>query len=133
VSRRSVDLVEPPFDERSIALGAHVRFDVPLRVAWQAFRDLLDELPPGHSLNVRELAVVSQTASYRREMFVGAAELELAITRIGRSSLVLSYEIWQAGQSAAAGELTLARVGEGRGASVPFTDHQRATLTQLTR
>jgi acyl-CoA thioesterase FadM len=82
----------------------------------------------GEVLTPHEMAIVRIEADFRREVFVGQAEFETLLVRVGRSSITLSVLLRQSGRDAVAATVVLAHVAEGRASASPFSGAQRALL-----
>jgi acyl-CoA thioesterase FadM len=82
----------------------------------------------GRVVTPHEMAIVHLDADFQREVFVGVAEFEVDLTRLGRTSITLAITLRQSGADAVAARMVLAHVAEGRSGSSPFADGQRALL-----
>ncbi len=76
-----------------------------------------------------EVMVVHISSDFSRELFVGSADVQVVVTRLGVSSLVVDVSIFQNDVRAAVASFTLVRVVDG--SSSPLTDAERASIASL--
>lgn len=124
----TLPLQHPQQPDGSRLASAHVPFYLALQVMSDAWMALLHELT-GDVLTPLDLAVVKVDAVFRREVFVGEAQFEPSLQRVGSSSLTFDVHLVQDGEPAGRLTIVLARVDAVRKTSVPLTDEQRALLT----
>jgi acyl-CoA thioesterase FadM len=114
----------------TVVTFAHVTYYLALEVAALAWARLLDELGQG-LLSAADVAVVRADFRFRREMFTGSVDVDVDVTRIGRTSVTFTVSMYQGDVLAALGETVVARTDEARGGAVPLSSEQRAMLESL--
>jgi acyl-CoA thioesterase FadM len=119
-----------PERDGSAVTSTHVPYYLALEVAALAWARLLDELGEG-VLSAGDVAVVRTELNLRRETFTGSLDVDVDVTRVGRSSVTFAVALYQHGVLAATGETVVARTDEARVVSVPLSPVQRAMLESL--
>jgi acyl-CoA thioesterase FadM len=107
-----------------------VPYYLTLEVAALAWARLLDELGQG-LLSAADVAVVRTDFDFRRELFTGSLDVDVDVTRIGRSSVVFAVALYQRDLLAVTGETVVACTDEARALAVPLSPAQRAMLESL--
>jgi acyl-CoA thioesterase FadM len=79
----------------------HVRFDHVIGLFWEAWMAFLYSL--GEQLQPQVVAVVHAESDYRGQVEPGPIEINVAVSRIGRSSFGLSFDLIQHGASRVTG------------------------------
>jgi acyl-CoA thioesterase FadM len=110
-----------------LAMGGHMPFFEILRASARAYAAALVSLSDG-LISARDMALVNLNSDFRGEMFAGEAVFDVAVQRLGSSSVTLAMELSQQNRPAAAITVVLVHVDERRGHSVPFSAAQRAAL-----
>ncbi|MCW2622288.1 MAG: hypothetical protein JWL64_1890 [Frankiales bacterium] len=108
----------------------HVPFYLALELMSDAWARLLVE-GAGGALVANDVGVVAVDYVFKRELFVGDAEVDAEVAAIGRSSVAFDTAITQGGIRACSGRITVARTDEARLHSVPLSEVQRAALQPL--
>lgn len=107
--------------------SGHQHHSVVMRWVEEAEAALLGELGQadqfGHTPRVRY-----QVDYHARLWFGDHVEVELAVTRVGRSSLAYRFQVHGPQGCAAEGEMTIVHTGTSSGGSVPWPEAVRATL-----
>jgi acyl-CoA thioesterase FadM len=119
-----------PDRDGAAVTSRHVPYFLALEVAAQAWARLLDELGQG-VLSTADVAVVRAEFNFRRELFTGSLDVDVEVTRVGRSSVAFAIALYQRDMLAATGETVVARTDEARLVSVPLSPVQRAMLESL--
>jgi acyl-CoA thioesterase FadM len=119
-----------PDRDGAAVTSRHVPYFLALEVAAQAWARLLDELGQG-VLSTADVAVVRAEFNFRRELFTGSLDVDVEVTRVGRSSVAFGIALYQRDMLAATGETVVARTDEARLVSVPLSPVQRAMLESL--
>ncbi|MCW2531471.1 MAG: hypothetical protein JWP62_1041 [Blastococcus sp.] len=119
-----------PDRDGAAVTSRHVPYFLALEVAAQAWARLLDELGQG-VLSTADVAVVRAEFDFRRELFTGSLDVDVEVTRVGRSSVAFGIALYQRDMLAATGETVVARTDEARLVSVPLSPVQRAMLESL--
>ncbi|MCK0516726.1 hotdog domain-containing protein [Williamsia sp. DF01-3] len=123
----SAPIVHRPERDGSVVESAHVPFFLAMEYSAAAWRSLLDEACAG-VLTAAELGVVDVSAQFSRELFVGEVYAEVALVRLGTSSLGFEVVIHQDEIACAVITNVLVRLAPGRTKSLPLTAEQRAIL-----
>lgn len=76
-------------------------------------------------------AAVTTTTNFRSELLAGDIDVDLALRKIGNTSITLSFELGKDGMVCASGSVVLAKVGAGRRHSVPINAAERTALEKL--
>jgi acyl-CoA thioesterase FadM len=119
-----------PDRDGAAVTSRHVPYFLALEVAAQAWARLLDELGQG-VLSTADVAVVRAEFNFRRELFTGSLDVDVEVTRVGRSSVAFGIALYQRDMLAATGETVVARTDEARLVSAPLSPIQRAMLESL--
>jgi len=120
-------LTNEPDRGKESGYGNHMTFPLALQACADAWSSALVGACDG-LLAPSDLGVVNVASDFRRELFTGDAVINVALTRIGTSSVSLRAEIVQFAQSAVRVSAVLVRVDAHRQHSVPLSDAQRAAL-----
>jgi acyl-CoA thioesterase FadM len=121
----------PERDGSTIA-STHVPYFLALEVAADAWGRALTEAC-GDLLGPRDLALVHADCDFERELFIGEAEADVALVKVGSSSLSFTVEFAQGGRRAGRVNTVLSLVDEDRVHSVPLSEPQRVALNTLLR
>lgn len=119
-----------PNRDGSAVTSRHVPYYLALEVASDAWARLLDELGDG-LLSTADVAVVHTEFDFRRELFTGELDVDVEVTRVGRSSVAFAVALYQRDLLAGTGETVVAQTDEARLVSVPLSPVQRAMLESL--
>jgi acyl-CoA thioesterase FadM len=119
-----------PERDGSMIANTHVPYYLALEVAATAWGRALTEAC-GDLLGPRDLAVVHADCDFEHELFIGEAEVDVALVKLGSSSLSFSVELAQDGRRAGRVNTVLCLVDEDRVHSVPLSEPQRAALETL--
>jgi acyl-CoA thioesterase FadM len=126
----AVSLTHRPTRDGQPVRGNHVPYYLALEMVSEAWgRAIVDFC--GAALSPMDLAVVGVTSDFWRELFVGDAEVDVALDRIGTSSVTFRCRLSQDGEQAATVTAVLCRVNAGRTKSVPLSEAQRTALEPL--
>jgi acyl-CoA thioesterase FadM len=128
--RRTLLVTHPPPRHGPPVTSKHVPFYLALEVASQAWAATLAEYC-GDLVSRMDMAVVNVTGNFFREVFVGEVDVEVALKRIGTSSVTFLLELFQAGHRAGTVDLVVAQVDAGRVHAVPLSPAQRAALQAI--
>lgn len=125
-----IPMIQRRLRDGSVPTNPHMTFHTILEfceIAWQAaFAEACGDL-----INKHDLAVVTIATDYRREMRVGDAEWQVALTRIGGSSMNVVVEGFQEGLSAVATTATLVLLNHDHSGSQQISAQQRVGLETL--
>jgi acyl-CoA thioesterase FadM len=130
VPRYRLPVTHRPERDGTVLTFAHVPYYLALEVASPAWARMLDELGQG-LLSAADVAVVRADFHFRRELFTGSVDVDVDVTRIGRTSLTFAVAMYQRDVLALKGETVVARTDEGRDGAVPLSPVQRAMLESL--
>lgn len=119
-----------PERDGSTSDSRHVPYFLALEVAAQAWGMALVEAC-GDLLGPRDLAVVHVECDFRHELFIGEVDLEVALVKLGSSSLRWHIELVQEGRRAGTVVSVVCRVDDDRVTALPLSPEQRAALEPL--
>ncbi len=128
--RFRLSLAHSRADDGSTPTSDHVPFYLALEYTAEAWQRALATTCTG-LLEPRDLGVVNVTSDFGRELFVGPADFDVSLLRLGTSSLTFHIQVLQRGEPAADVTITLAQVDGRREHSVPLAPDQRAALSLL--
>jgi hypothetical protein len=123
-------LAHRPDRDGTPVTARHVPFYLALELMADAWARLLVETAGGVLLT-GDVGVVAVDYSFKRELFVGGAEVDAEIASVGRSSVAFDTAIHQLGRRACSGRITVARTDAARLHSVPLSAAQREVLEPL--
>ncbi|MDV6264710.1 acyl-CoA thioesterase [Rhodococcoides yunnanense] len=123
-------IVHRPERDGSVVENAHVPFFLAMEYSAAAWRSWLVEAC-GDLLTAGDLGVVDVSAQFSREMFVGEVSAEVALVRLGSSSLAFRVVLQQDGVVCAVITNVLVRLAPDRKKSLPLSAEQRAVLGEL--
>ncbi len=126
----ALTMTHRPLRDGSIINERHVPFYLALETAADAWLLSMREHCAG-VLEPQDVAVVHVASDFRRELFTGAVEVEVALHRIGRSSITFLMEVVQAGRRAATITFVVARVDPSRVHSMAVSTDERAALQTI--
>lgn len=121
-------LTHRPTRDGLIVDAAHVPAYLALELASQAWADALAVTSAG-VLDATDVMIVHVTSDFSRELLTGDVDVEVVLTKIGRSSLTARVSIDQDGNHAALATFVLVRVAHGR--AVALTDTERESVGPL--
>lgn len=104
----------------------HVPFWAVLQSVGSATQQCLAERDP--ALAALNMAVVSVQSTFKREIFSGAAQLDVSIESVGSSSVTVDTYVRQSGHTAAVVRTVMVQVDPQRHVSVPLDEHHRVAL-----
>jgi acyl-CoA thioesterase FadM len=130
VPRYVVPVTHRPQRDGTIPASRHVPFYLALETASDAWALALAE-HCGSVVTPGELAMVHVDSDFGRELFTGELGIEVAVRRIGRTSITVGVELFQADVPAGTVTFVLAKVDADRVHSVPLTEKQHAALESL--
>jgi acyl-CoA thioesterase FadM len=127
-----LDISHRPHSESRSMTPRHVPFYLALEVASDAWARALATTCDG-ILTPSDLGVVNVTSDFSHEAFTGEATFDVALERVGTTSLTFAIQIVQHGHVVGALRTTLVRVDELRDHALPWSHVQRAALEELQR
>ncbi|MFC8043351.1 acyl-CoA thioesterase domain-containing protein [Nocardia sp. NPDC057353] len=111
-------------------VGGHVPYFCVLEAATRVWnRMLLDAFDENFTLT--DIAVVNVNSDFARELFTGAAEVDVEVVKIGRTSVALRAGVEQGGVRAVDLTVTLVQLGADRSTAQPWSPDQIARLGTL--
>jgi acyl-CoA thioesterase FadM len=128
--RYDLPVTHRPERDGSAVESRHVPYYLAAEVLSDAWARTLADLGPG-VLVAKDVAVVSASFDFRREVFTGRVVVGVSIDKVGVSSVRFALTLEQDGQLAATGSTTVAQTDADRTRSVPLTDSQRAALAAV--
>ncbi|MDJ0392878.1 hotdog domain-containing protein [Rhodococcus sp. G-MC3] len=126
--RKTMALSHRPARDGTLIEVAHVPAYLALELATEAWAGALLEVSE-RVITAANVMIVNISSNFSRELLVGSVDVEVAVTRVGTSSLVLEVSIFQADIRSAVAAFTVVRVVDG--AACPLTDAQRASIASL--
>lgn len=126
--RSTMPLTHRPARDGSTVDAAHVPAYLALELASEAWGDALADASAGVLTEI-DVMIVNVGSDFSRELLVGEAEVEVEVTKIGRSSLTARVAIAQGGHRAAVATFVFVRVTDGR--AVALTDDERDSIASL--
>jgi acyl-CoA thioesterase FadM len=132
VPRYELPLTHRPTRDGKQIRVSHVPYYLALEMMAEAWASAIDATCEG-VLKPSDLGVVHVTSDFSREVFIGDSVIDVALTKIGVTSLTFHVELAQEGQKAATLTAVLAQVDPTRTYAVPLSDEQREALEGLAK
>jgi acyl-CoA thioesterase FadM len=129
--RYELPVTHRPERDGSPVASRHVPYYLAAEVFSDAWGRTLVELGPG-VLVAKDVAVVSASFDFRREVFTGRVVVDVRVDHVGVSSIRFALALEQDGQLVATGSTTVAQTDADRTRAVPLTDIQRAALAAVS-